>query len=92
VFLLERYSGREPINVGSNQEIRIRALAETICATAGFRGRLRFDPSCPDRTPRKLTDCEPLTTLGWRARICLPEGLAGIYRWFLENVAAVELH
>ena len=87
VFLLEHYSAAAPINVGSGDEISIRQLAEAICATVGFDGRLRFDPSSPDGTPRKVTDSAPLNALGWRPRIGLAEGLAGAYRWYLDHVA-----
>jgi GDP-L-fucose synthase len=88
LFLLERYSAPEPINVGSGTEIAISELAEAICASVGYRGALRFDPLYPDGAPRKLTDSTPLAALGWRPRIGLGEGLAGMYRWFLDNVAS----
>jgi GDP-L-fucose synthase len=51
----------------------------------GFRGRLRFDPSKPDGTPRKLLDVTRLNALGWRAKIPLPQGLAQTYAWYVQN-------
>ena len=55
----------------------------------GFAGRLVFDPSAPDGTPRKLLDVSRLTALGWTPRISLEEGLRGTYQWFLANEAAI---
>jgi GDP-L-fucose synthase len=51
----------------------------------GFEGRIRFDPAQPDGTPRKLLDVTRLHSLGWRERNSLREGIAGTYRWYLEN-------
>jgi GDP-L-fucose synthase len=87
VFLLKRYSGATPINVGSGAEVSIRQLAETIAKVVGYDARLEFDATKPDGTPRKLTDCGRLKALGWDGARPLEEGLADAYGWFLENVA-----
>jgi GDP-L-fucose synthase len=88
VFLARRYSGEEIVNVGSGEEVSIRDLAQRICAAVGFSGRLEFDASKPDGTPRKLVDTARLAALGWRPRIGLDDGLAMTYRWFREQGGA----
>ncbi|MEK0083065.1 GDP-L-fucose synthase [Benzoatithermus flavus] len=88
VFLLERWSGSEPVNVGCGEDVTIRELAELVRAVVGYQGELVFDPTKPDGTPRKLLDVSRLAALGWRPRIGLREGLAGTYAWFLANAAA----
>ena len=85
VFLMERYAGEGPVNVGTGRDLSIRTLAELVAEVVGFRGRLVFDPSKPDGAPRKLLDTARLARLGWRARIGLRPGLAGTYRWFLDQ-------
>jgi GDP-L-fucose synthase len=79
LFLLERYSGDEPVNVGCGQDLTIRELAETVAEVVGFKGALRFDASKPDGTPRKLLDTSRLAALGWRPSIGLRKGLADAY-------------
>jgi GDP-L-fucose synthase len=85
VFLLREYADERPINVGVGEDITIRDLAALVAATVGFTGELRFDPSKPDGTPRKLLDVSRLRSLGWSPRIQLPAGIASTYAWFLEN-------
>jgi GDP-L-fucose synthase len=76
------------INVGTGIDCTIRELAETMARITGFAGRLRFDPTKPDGTPRKLMDVSRLTALGWRATIDLEAGLRQTYAWLLRNPAA----
>ncbi len=76
VFLLRRFSGAGPINVGTGTDVTIAELAQTVADAAGFRGSLVFDTSKPDGTPRKLMDGSRLAAMGWTARIGLHEGLA----------------
>jgi GDP-L-fucose synthase len=75
------------INVGTGVDCTIRVLAETMAQVTGFGGRLVFDASKPDGTPRKLLDVSRLKGLGWDARIGLEEGLRNAYAWYLENAA-----
>ncbi|TMV83196.1 hypothetical protein FGG78_23130 [Thioclava sp. BHET1] len=63
----------------------IATLAEQMARITGFHGRIRFDATRPDGTPRKLLDVGRLSALGWSARIALPEGIARTYAWFLEQ-------
>ncbi|MBD9397078.1 MULTISPECIES: GDP-L-fucose synthase [unclassified Pseudomonas] len=77
------------INVGTGQDCTIRELAETIARVTEFQGRLTFDSSKPDGTPRKLMDVSRLAKLGWTASIDLESGLRDAYRWFVDNIDAV---
>ena len=89
VLLLERYSQAGHINVGSGEELSIRQLAEQVAQVVGFTGRLEFDPSMPDGTPRKLMDVSRIRALGWKPRHSLPEGIRSAYAWYLANSAEV---
>jgi GDP-L-fucose synthase len=86
VFVMEHYSGSEPLNVGTGSDIRIAAFAETVRDIVGCRAEIVFDTSRPDGTPRKVLDVRRLAGLGWRARTPLREGLARSYAWYLDNL------
>lgn len=83
-LLMERYEAPEPINVGSGAEVSIADLAGMIASVVGYRGRVVFDASKPDGTPRKVLDSGRIRALGWAPRVPLREGLAGAYRWAVE--------
>jgi GDP-L-fucose synthase len=85
VFLMGRYEEEMWINVGVGEDITIQELAEMVKEIVGFRGRIVYDPSKPDGTPRKLLDVSRLFALGWRPRVSLREGLERTYRWYLEQ-------
>jgi GDP-L-fucose synthase len=85
LFLIQRYEDAQPINIGWGEDISIRELAETVQAVVGFTGRLSFDTSKPDGTPRKLLNIDRLAAHGWAPRIALRDGIAATYRWFLEH-------
>ena len=70
------------VNIGAGKDLSIRELAELVCEVVGFRGRLQFDASKPDGTPRKLLDTSRLAQAGWSARIALKEGIDLAYRDF----------
>lgn len=82
VFLLKSYSGHEHVNVGTGEELSIAKLAEAVAETVGYTGRIVYDASKPDGTPRKLMDSTRLHELGWRSRIDLKTGLARTYEWY----------
>jgi GDP-L-fucose synthase len=88
VFLARHYSGKDIVNVGSGDEISIGDLADMIARVVGFSGEVLRDPSKPDGTPRKRLDTSRLEGLGWKASIGLEEGIASVYRWYLENAAS----
>lgn len=73
------------INVGTGVDCTIRELAETVARVTGFAGRLVFDATKPDGTPRKLMDVSRLKALGWTSSIGLEDGLRDAYRWFVES-------
>ena len=85
VFLAREYSEDAHINVGSGSEVTIRELAELIARVVGFEGKLVWDATKPDGTPRKLMDSRRLAALGWTAKIGLEEGLHRTYADFLAN-------
>jgi GDP-L-fucose synthase len=75
VFLMKQYNDGEIINIGVGQYIAIKALAQMIKEIVGYEGELRFDPTKPDGTPRKLLDVSRITALGWTAKTGLQEGI-----------------
>ena len=83
---MENYSSPDIVNVGWGKDISIAELAQLISTVVGFQGRLEFDPSKPDGTPRKLLDTSRLTTLGWQPSITLETGIASTYDWYCSNV------
>jgi len=87
VFLAQNYSAPEIVNIGSGAEIAIGDLAEMIGRAVGFEGAILRDALKPDGTPRKRLDTSKLEGLGWRASIDLEDGIASVYRWYLENRA-----
>jgi GDP-L-fucose synthase len=85
VFLMQRYESDELINVGVGEDLTIAELAALVARVVGFQGRLAFDASKPDGTPRKLLDTHRINDLGWRPQISLDSGVAATYQWFLEH-------
>ena len=85
VFLMNQYDDEGIVNVGTGEDIAIGDLAKAVARVVGFEGRLEFDATKPDGTPRKLLDVSRLHALGWRAKIPLERGLADTYRWYREN-------
>ncbi|HMJ69157.1 MAG TPA: GDP-L-fucose synthase [Cyclobacteriaceae bacterium] len=79
VFLMNNYSGLQFVNVGSQSEISIAALAEMIAKIVGYEGAIEFDRSKPDGTPRKLMDASVIHDLGWSHKIDLREGITHLY-------------
>jgi GDP-L-fucose synthase len=79
------YSAEGHVNIGSGEDISIFELAQLVAATVGFKGHIAGDLSKPDGTPRKLMDADKLRRLGWSPTIALPEGIASVYRWFLDS-------
>ena len=89
LHLMANYDGGEILNVGTGTDVSIAELAAIIQRVTRYRGALRFDPSRPDGTPRKLLDVGRAHALGWRHRIGLEDGIAATYRWFVEHAAEV---
>ena len=87
LLLLEKYDSPEIINIGCGEDVTIRELAELICEVVGFDGKLVWDKTKPDGTPRKLLDVTKIRKLGWQPTIPLRKGIAQTYEWFLANRA-----
>ena len=85
LVLLERYDGREIVNLGVGDDLTIKELSEKVMRTVGFKGLIRWDSAKPDGTPRKLLDVSKVLGLGWKAAISVEEGIASTYEWFLKN-------
>jgi GDP-L-fucose synthase len=85
VFLMQRYSGDEHVNVGTGSDLSILDLAKLVCKAVGYEGEIRLDASKPDGTPRKLMSSEKLQALGWQPKIGLKTGIARVYRDFLAE-------
>src|SRR4051812_2468797 len=87
-FLLRMGNPPDWINVGTGADVTIRELTETVASVTGYQGRITWDTSKPDGTPRKLMDVSRLSGLGWRAQIGLREGIEKTYASFLAEKAS----
>lgn len=90
IFLMNRYSGEETVNVGTGRELSIRALAELTAKIVGFEGEIEWDRTKPDGVPRKLLDTAKLEKLGWRYSTELETGIRLTYADFLKNPTCTE--
>jgi len=90
-FLLKLENPPDWINVGTGTDVTIKELTETVATVTGFKGRIVWDASKPDGTPRKLMDVSRLTGLGWKAKIGLRDGVDNAYAAFLAETAAGKL-
>lgn len=84
-FLLDHYDDCRPVNVGTGSDVTIAEIAHLVADVVGYRGEIRWDPSKPDGTPRKLLDVRRLTELGWTAKTPLEEGVRMTYEWFVAH-------
>ena len=85
LMLLEQYDGREIVNVGVGEDSTISELAENVKSAVGFEGKIRWDTSKPDGTPRKLLDVTKIRGMGWKPKVPMEEGIGLAYDWFLKN-------
>ncbi|MFO1467183.1 MAG: GDP-L-fucose synthase, partial [Steroidobacteraceae bacterium] len=86
VHLLEHYDDEPIVNVGWGSDVSIRELCGMVMNAVGYTGRLEFDASKPDGTPRKLLDTSRLSALGWKPRITLAQGISDTYAWYRSNL------
>ncbi|MGC2774042.1 MAG: GDP-L-fucose synthase [Bradyrhizobium sp.] len=86
VHLMKTYSDHELVNIGTGEDITIADFARVVAAAVGYQGRISFDTSRPDGTPRKLLDVSWLAKLGWRATTSLEEGIRLAYQAFLREM------
>lgn len=90
VYLMNNYSGNETVNIGTGKEITIRELTELVARIIGYEGEIKWDPSRPDGTPRKLLDVSKLNELGWHYKTELEDGIRLTYEDFLNNPMRAE--
>ena len=91
VYLLKTYDAEPIVNLGWGEDVTINELAQMVATATGFKGTLEFDFSKPDGTPRKLLDTSRLTSLGWRPKISLKDGIEQTYAWFKQHVSDARL-
>jgi GDP-L-fucose synthase len=87
LFLMDNYDDEEIVNIGTGEDISIADLAGLIAEAVGYEGKIEYDRSKPDGTPRKLVDVSRINGLGWKAGISLKEGIRSTYQWFLGHEA-----
>ena len=90
VFLMNHYSGNETVNAGTGREISIKRLAELVAEIVGYRGKILWDGTKPNGTPRKLLDVSKAAGLGWNYRTELEAGIRLAYEDFLHNPMRAE--
>ncbi len=90
VFLMNNYSGSETVNAGTGKEISIKDLTELVAKVIGYHGRIEWDPSKPNGTPRKLLDVSKATKLGWTYKTELEDGIRLAYEDFKNNPMRAE--
>ncbi len=90
VFLMNNYSGNETVNAGTGKELTIKELTELVAKVIGYEGKIEWDPTKPNGTPRKLLDVSKAKSLGWTYKTELEEGIRLSYKDFLENPMRAE--
>lgn len=90
VFLMNNYSGNETVNAGTGKELTIKQLTELVAKVVGYEGKIEWDATRPDGTPRKLLDVSKATALGWTYKTELEEGIKLAYEDFLHNPMRAE--
>ena len=83
--MLKYYSGSQFLNIGFGEDVSIAEFAQIVAHVVGFPGKIEYDTSRPDGTPRKLLDSSRLAAMGWKAKVPLREGLAKAYADFLTS-------
>lgn len=90
VFLMNNYSGNETVNAGTGKELSIKELTEMVAHTIGYKGKILWDTTRPNGTPRKLLDVSKAAALGWRYSTELEDGIRFAYQDFLDNPMRAE--
>ena len=87
LFVMERHSGNQLLNIGTGSDLTISELAEMVKRVVGYQGEIVYDSSMPDGMPLKRSDTSRLNALGWQAKIPLETGITATYQWFTQNFA-----
>ena len=85
IFLLNHYSGYEPVNIGTGEEVSILELSQMIKKITGYEGKIVTDPTKPDGMMRRLCDSSKIHELGWKSTLSLEQGIRKLYNWYLSN-------
>jgi len=85
IFLMNNYDGDEHLNVGTGEDMTIRETIGVISDIIGYKGKITFNISKPDGTPRKLLDVTKLHNLGWKHKTAFEDGIRATYKWFIKN-------
>lgn len=88
LFLMDNYNSGDIINIGSGKDLTIRELASIVQKVTGYKGKIVWDKSKPDGTPRKLLDVKKIHALGWKHKNGLEDGIRMTYKWYKETVLA----
>ncbi|MSU55033.1 MAG: GDP-L-fucose synthase [Candidatus Taylorbacteria bacterium] len=91
IFLMKHYNDSEIINVGTNEDISIKALAELVKKITGFKGKILWDKTKPDGSPRKLLDVSKIHALGWHHKKTLEEGIRETFDWFQKSQKEIKV-
>ena len=83
----QKYDSAQHLNIGSGEDLTIKALAELVAELAGFKGEIAWDSSKPDGTPRKVLDVTKVKSLGWEPAISLKDGIASTIEWYIDATA-----
>lgn len=87
LHLGEKYDSSDHLNIGTGEDLTIKELAESVAELAGFTGKIEWDSSKPDGTPRKVLDVSKVESLGWQPRISLRDGIDSTIKWYIEATA-----
>lgn len=87
VLASEKYNSPEHLNIGTGEDLTIKALAELVAELAGFKGEIAWDSSKPDGTPRKVLDVTKVKSLGWSPQISLRDGISSTIEWYIDATA-----
>jgi GDP-L-fucose synthase len=90
VFLIKRYNQSEIINIGLGKDHTIKFSANLIKKITGFKGKIVWDTTKPDGTPKRRLHIRRINTLGWKHKINLEDGLRSTYKWFRENINSIK--
>ena len=82
---MNNYDGDEHLNVGTGEDMTIRETIGVISDIIGYKGKITFNISKPDGTPRKLLDVTKLHNLGWKHKTAFEDGIRATYKWFIKN-------
>ena len=90
LLCMENYNDAEIINIGVGEDIQIKELSSMVSEIVGYEGKVLWDESKPNGTPRKLLDNSKIINLGWKPKITLEEGINRTYSWFVDNLENIK--